>query len=57
MLEVRPLDGAIESDFLVGPCKGSLPMCATGVGESRKIAWPLEGSKVCDSKKVCSSLA
>ena len=34
MLEVRPLEGAggvADSGFLVGTCKGSLPLCAAGV--------------------------
>ena len=36
MLEVRPLEdvgGVAESGFLLGTCKGSLPMCAAGVTE------------------------
>ena len=36
MLEVHPLDdaaGVAESGFLLGTCKGSLPMCAAGVAE------------------------
>ena len=34
MLEVRPLEdvgGVVESGFLAGTCKGSLPLCAAGV--------------------------
>ena len=34
MLEVQPLEGAggvAESGFFEGTCKGSLPLCATGV--------------------------
>ena len=36
MFEVQPLDGVAgvaEFSFLVGTCKGSLPMCAAGVAE------------------------